>query len=278
MESFGQLFVTSLLSVRFKWLLDKDYKSFGLDFKTYIMITMMVSFSTMIKAVYNYHVRHRSSLRPMFSLSTIVLVFCWALLIVSKVVIYVICFINTPALIFIPIVLRIFVSFIIFECLDNDFKMKEVHEKFIYLLVSFLAPISMASKQLKSTKKLYILNFILYCAECFCLLFFCLIMRYFYHNKLYCSYFGKLAQKFNSSFDNLLILLFGLVLFVSCFCSFLLWFSNKSFHPKNRLMSTKSRNKDSIEMPHHENCNNLCFTQESDSSGSGQNLSQETAF
>ena len=94
--------MTSLLSVRFKWLLDKDYKSFGLDFKTYIMITMMVSFSTMIKAVYNYHVRHRSSLRPMFSLSTFVLVFCWALLIVCKVVVYVICFINTPALIFIP--------------------------------------------------------------------------------------------------------------------------------------------------------------------------------
>ena len=131
---------------------------------------------------------------------------------------------------------------------------------------------------IKSTKKLYILNFILYCAECFCLLFFCLIMRYFYHNKLYCSYFGKLAQKINLSFNILLILIFGIVLFVSYFCSFLLWFSNKSFHPKNILMSTKSRNKDSIEMPHHENCNNLCFTQESNSSGSGQNLSQETAF
>ena len=106
-ESFGQLIVTCLLIVRFHSLLEKDYKSFGINFETYIIITMTVSFLTMIHAIWKYHNRHRRSLRPMASLATPILLFTWSMLITTKVFVYVVCFINTPGFFFIPALLTI---------------------------------------------------------------------------------------------------------------------------------------------------------------------------
>ena len=113
-ESFGQLIITCLLIVRFQWLIEKDYKSFGLDFKTYIIFTMTVSFLTMIHAIYKYHNRHRRSLRPMASLATPILLVTWSMLITTKVFVYVICFINTPGLFFAPVLIKMVVSFLLF--------------------------------------------------------------------------------------------------------------------------------------------------------------------
>ena len=139
-ESFGQLIITCLLLVRFQWLVEKDFKSFGIDFKTYIIITMTVSFLTMLHAIYKYHNRHRKSLRPKASLGTPLLLFTWSLLIVTKVAVYVIAFINTPGFFFVPMLVKMFVSFILFQFLVEEFKEKNNHEKFIFLLISFLLP------------------------------------------------------------------------------------------------------------------------------------------
>ena len=138
--------------MRFQWLLEKDYESFGINFKTYVLLVMIMSFSTMVHAIHKYHVRYRRSLRPIFSASTFVSVFCWALLIMSKVLVYVICFINTPGLIFMPVLIRILISFITFECLEEDFKSKEKHEKFDYLLVTFMVPVLFLQKNSRLVK------------------------------------------------------------------------------------------------------------------------------
>ena len=112
-ESFGQLIVTCLLIARFHWLLEKDYKSFGINFQTYILLTMTISFLTTIHAIYKYHNRHRMSMRPMASLATPVLLIAWSLLITMKVFVYVICFINTPGLFFVPVMIKMFVSLLL---------------------------------------------------------------------------------------------------------------------------------------------------------------------
>ena len=261
--------------MRFQWLLEKDYKSFGINFKTYVVLVMIMLFSTMVHAIHKYHVRYRRSLRPIFSASTFVSVFCWALLIMSKVLVYVICFINTPGLIFMPVLIRILISFITFECLEEDFKSKEKHEKFVYLLVTFMVPVSLPSKELKTSKKLYMLNFILYFVECVGLLCFGLFMRNYYHNRPYCTYFEKLAQRLDLSFNTLLFLLFGLVLAASGICSLLLWISSKYFHPKDKLMPKElKKNENDKEAFDDEFEYDLTVT----SFGSGSNFSKETSF
>ena len=77
-ESFGQIIITIILIIRFDWLVEKDFKSFGINFKMYIIGTMLVSFSTMLMAVMKYHNRHRRSLRPMASLGTPILLLIWS--------------------------------------------------------------------------------------------------------------------------------------------------------------------------------------------------------
>ena len=234
-ESFGQLIFTCLLIIRFPHLLDKDLKSFGIDFKTYIILTMVVSFPTMLYAIHRYHNRYRESLHPKTRLDTPFLVIIWTMLIVTKVVISDVAFVNTPGLIFLPFLVKIFVSFCNFQSLVEDFKKKEIHEK--CFLISFLIPISLPSKELKTMKLLNILNFFLYFLECFFLLIFAFLIKHFYHNKLYCQFYEKFPLKFldNTSFDFLLVMICGTLFFVTLITSLLLGIHAKYFHPRTRL-------------------------------------------
>ena len=240
-ESFGQLLVTCLLTVRFHWLLEKDYKSFGLNFQTYIILTMAISFVTMIHAIYKYHKRNRRSLRPMASLATPVLLITWSLLITMKVFVYVICFINTPGLFFVPAIVKMFVSLFLFQLLVADFKEKRRHEKFIFLLISFIVPTSLPSEQFKSMRWLYFINFTLYYAECTGVLIFAAAMKHFYHNKLYCRFYEELPRlvfgdKFYSdSFDIFLIQVFCLVTFVTLISGLFMVIYSKLLHPRTSL-------------------------------------------
>ena len=246
-ESFGQLIITCLLIVRFQSLLEKDYKSFGINFETYILITMTVSFLTMIHAIWKYHNRHRRSLRPMASLATPILLFTWSMLITTKVFVYVVCFINTPGFFFIPALLKMFVSFVLFEVLLEDFREKRKHEKFIYLLISFMVPTSLPSKRFKSMRRLYITNFVLYFLECTGVLIFAAAMKYFYHNKLYCRFYEELPKQlfgdssYVTSFDLLLFQIFVIVIFVTLLSGLLIWLYSNYLHPRNKLFDGEFR-------------------------------------
>ena len=240
-ESYGQLIITCLLIFRFQWLIEKDFKSFGINFKTYIIATMMISFLTMLHAIYKYHNRYRRSLRPMASLSTPILLFTWSILIMTKVSIYVIAFINTPGFFFVPILIKMLLSFIIFQFFVDDFKEKQNHQKFIYLLISFLVPSSLPSKKFKSMKKLNIINFLLYLLECAGILAFAAIMKHFYHNKLYCEFYEDVPERIFgvssvvSSFEMLLLLMFMVAVFVTLMSSLLLFTHARYLHPRTRL-------------------------------------------
>jgi hypothetical protein len=240
-ESFGQLIVTCLLIVRFHWLVEKDYKSFGINFETYIIITMTISFLTMIHAIYKYHNRHRRSLRPMASMATPVLLLTWSLMITMKVFVYVISFINTPGLFFIPVLLKILVSLLLFQ-ICGFFREIRNHEKFIYLLISFMVPTSLPSEKFKSMRKLYIINFSLYFIECTGVLIFSAVMKYYYHNQLYCRFYEELPSlifgdtfTIITTFNHLLLLLFGLVTAVTVLSALLMWLYTNYLHPRIRL-------------------------------------------
>ena len=77
-ESFGQLVVQSILLFRFSWLVQKDdFSNFGISFLMYVSFSMSVSFVTMVLSIIKYHNRNRESLRPMFSMGTILLTMMW---------------------------------------------------------------------------------------------------------------------------------------------------------------------------------------------------------
>ena len=100
-------------------------------------------------------------------------------------------------------------------------------------------------------------------------------MRNYYHNRPYCTYFEKLAQRLDLSFNTLLFLLFGLVLAASGICSLLLWISSKYFHPKDKLMPKElKKNENDKEAFDDEFEYDLTVT----SFGSGSNFSKKTSF
>ena len=238
-ESFGQLIITFLLLIRFQSLVEKDFKSFGIDFHTYIIIAMVISFLTMLHAIYKYQHRFRSSLRPKASLGTALLLITWSMLIVMKIFTYVISFVNTPGLFWVPILIKMVLSFFLMEALVDDFKNKEKHEKFIYLLVSFLLPVSLPSKDCKSMKLLNVVNFFLYFLECLFVLIFAHLMKNFYHYKSYCKFYEEFPRKFfeDTNFDSFLAMVCGALIGVTLLSSFLLGIYSKYFHPSTKLFS-----------------------------------------
>ena len=234
-ESFGEIIVTCLLVVRFQWLLDKDYKSFGFNFQTYIILTMSVSFLTMLHTVHKYHTRYRRALRPIANISTALLIFSWALLIFTKLTVYVVSFINTPGLFFEPIMIKTSVLVTIFEHFDEDFPSRASHDKFIYILISNLIPISLPDKSFKTMKNLLIINFFLYFLECSGIIFYAVMMNDFYHNELYHNFnqeLSKLMFKIAAPYDFLLLYVFMLVFGVTLFSSFVLYLNSKFLHPR----------------------------------------------
>ena len=242
MESFGQLIITLILIIRFKWLVEKDFKSFGVNFKTYVIGTMFISFVTMLHAILKYHNRHRRSLRPMASLGTPILLFMWSSMIVTKVMVYVIAFINTPGLFFVPVVIKMLISFILFQGFVDEFKVKQAHDKFIFIFISFLIPTSLPSQKFKSMLKVNIINFTLYFFECSCILVFAVILKHFYHNQLYCKFFAQLPQSLGylsvTSFEHLLLIMFLLVVCVTLCSIALLVIYSKLLHPRTKLFKT----------------------------------------
>ena len=248
-ESFGQLIVTCLLITRFHWLVEKDYKSFGINFQTYIILTMTVSFLTMIHAIYKYHTRNRRSLRPMATFATLVLLLTWSLLITMKVFIYVICFINTPGLFFVPVIAKMLLSHILFHFFVEDFRGKRKHEKFIYLLISFMVPTSLPSERFKSMRRMYIISFCLYYFECTGALIFAAVMKHVYHNKLYCRFYEELPKlvfgdkNYTSTFDIFLLQVFCLVTFLTLLGGFLIWIYSRYLHPRTCLFKEDVKEK-----------------------------------
>ena len=105
--------------------------------------------------------------------------------------------------------------------------------------MSFLVPTSLPCEQFKSMRKVNVINFSLYFLECSCILGFAAVLKHFYHNKMYCKFFSELPQSLGlssvSTFEDLLLKMFVLLVIVTVSSIALLVLYSKYLHPRTKL-------------------------------------------
>ena len=264
-ENFGELIVQMILLFRFQWLVTKENSpSIGLTFQMYILSVMALSCFSMITALLKYHNRGRKSLRKMFSLPTASLVFLWILVLMIKVIVYVVGFINSPGLFWIPMFLKmcifwIFLSFYCNASLDA-FRCLPAHDKLIYVIVTCLVPISIPSQSRKSTKILYMMSVIFSFLECLFILLYALLIRHFYHFNPYKDFYvNELPEKLAiENFDILILTLAVVLVLGTIISSVLLCLINHCCHIRSNLFP---QNFAKILQDEHQNGNDIEMVQ-----------------
>merc|ERR1719370_706864 len=124
-EAYGQLIIQSVVLLRLRALIQTDYsKYFGISFEYVIIISMVASIFSIFTTFWSYHIRSKQYFRQAVSSSTFLQVITWIALITTKLVVYVIAFINFPALFFIPVVIQFCVtaSILSFSNVSPSFK------------------------------------------------------------------------------------------------------------------------------------------------------------
>ena len=229
--------------MRFQWLVRKDdFNSFGLTFQIFVIASMSVSFFTMAKAVLAYHNRSREALRPTFSLCGIFTVLMFALMIVTKVVVYIFGFQNMPGLFVVPVFIRIIIGWFLFAKFDPSFSSLLAQDKMIYLLVSFLVPISVPSKNKKRMLKNYGISLFLFYAECTFIIFTAVMIKNHYHFHLFRKLYDRLPQLLHLgqiTFETLAFFLLVICFASAMLATILICLATTFFHPVASLFKPK---------------------------------------
>ena len=111
----------------------------------------------------------------------------------------------------------IFLSFYCNASLDA-FRCLPAHDKFIYVIVTCLVPISIPSQSRKNTKILYMMSVIFSFLECLFILLYALLIRHFYHFNPYKDFYvNELPEKL--AIENFDILILTLSLILNNICS-----------------------------------------------------------
>ena len=243
MESFGQLVIQGILLMRFEWLVRKDdFNSFGVTFQIFVTASMGISFLTMTKAVMAYHNRSREALRPTFSLGGIFTVLMFTLMIVTKVGVYIFGFQNMPGLFVVPVVIKIGVGWFLFTIFDPAFPSMLAHDKIIYLLVSFLVPISVPSKNKKRMLKNYGISLFLFYAECTFIIFTAVMIKNHYHFDLFRNFYKRLPQLLHLgpiTFETMAFFLLVICFVSAMLATLLICLATTYFHPVTSLFKPK---------------------------------------
>ena len=183
--------------MRFDWLVKKDdFDSFGINFQMFVVASMSISFFTMVKAVLAYHNRTRESLRMIFSFSSICTVLMLVVILLVKIGVYTFGFQNTPGLFFVPVIVKISIMWALMSIFDQNFSLMAAHDKITYLLVSFLVPISIPSKDKKKSKmgRNYGISLFLFYAECSLNVFYAVIIKEHHHFKLLRDFYKEFLK------------------------------------------------------------------------------------
>ena len=108
--------------IRFDFLVEKDdFDSFGVKFQYFVIGSMCISFFTMVKAVLAYHNRTRESLRTMFSISSLFTALMFVIILLAKIIVYMYGFQNSPGLFFVPVVVKIALTWILMSKFEPNF-------------------------------------------------------------------------------------------------------------------------------------------------------------
>ena len=137
-EAYGQLIIQSVVLLRLKSLIQTDFfKYFGISFEYVIIISMVASVFSIFATFWSYHTRSKQCFRQPFSLSTLLQLVTWILLIATKLFVYVIAFINFPALFFVPVLMQFLVTATIlsFTNVSPSFRASPWHDRVIHCMV-----------------------------------------------------------------------------------------------------------------------------------------------
>ena len=206
--------------MRFDWLVKKDdFDSFGINFQMFVVASMSISFFTMVKAVLAYHNRTRESLRMIFSFSSICTVLMLVVILLVKIGVYTFGFQNAPGLFFVPVIVKISIMWALMSIFDQNFSLMAAHDKITYLLVSFLVPISIPSKDKKKSKmgRNYGISLFLFYAECSLIVLYAVIIKKHYHFKLFRDFykeFPKLLRLSHFHFETVVHMVISILLLI----------------------------------------------------------------
>ena len=146
-EAYGQLIIQSVVLLRLRALIQTDYfKYFGISFEYVIIISMVFSIFSIFTTFWSYHIRSKQYFRQAVSAYTLLQLVTWILLITTKLIVYVVAFINFPALFFIPILLQFLVTGAIlsFSNVSPSFKASPWHDRMIHCMVCCVLPLAVS--------------------------------------------------------------------------------------------------------------------------------------
>ena len=246
-ESFGQLVIQGILLIRFDFLVEKDdFNSFGVKFQYFVIGSMCISFFTMVKAVLAYHNRTREGLRTMFSISSLFTALMFVIILLAKIIVYMYGFQNSPGLFFVPVVVKIALTWILMTKFEPNFSSMMPHDKLVYLFVSFLVPISIpAMGKKKKMGPNYGISLILFYLECSCIVLYAVLIKRHYHFDLFRKFYANFPEKLQLSkydFEEVSFFLFILCLATALIAGVLRCLASGRFHPSYTLFEANSSN------------------------------------
>ena len=245
--------------LRFRWLVKKDFSSFGINFQTYVIVSMTISFVTMVLAIRKYANRFRANLRSTASLRTVLEIVFLTSLVLTKLCVYIIGFLNTPGFFFVPMIVHIALALILLNIFEPNFNSMPNHDKLVYLLISSLVPVSIPVEKKTALPIHYLISLVLFFLECFAILAFAFFMKTYYHFNSFKNFYKGFQNLIKVSyavtnFDELLFLCVICVLGVTLIASFLLIVQSTACHPKALLFKnmgsrfTDLKDKQNIDM------------------------------
>merc|ERR1719410_3122086 len=146
-ETYGQLIVQSVVLLRLKTLIQTDYFNyFGISFEVIIMLSMVISVLSLFTTFWSYHTRSKQRFRRLLSTSTFLQLVTWILLIITKLAIYVISFINFPGLFFVPVLIQFCVTLVVltFTNVSPSFRASAWHDRLIHCMVCCVLPLAVS--------------------------------------------------------------------------------------------------------------------------------------
>jgi hypothetical protein len=118
----------------------------------------------------------------------------------------------------------------------------EPNDKMIYLLVSFLVPVSMPSQKVKSMGKTYAISLFLFYVECGSILLFALLMKHFYHFDSFRTFFSDFHRTMGiglvQTFDGLIFIMFLCSIAATMVSALCFTLYSRCCHPSTNLFSS----------------------------------------
>ena len=236
--------------MRFDWLVKKDdYNSFGVQFHVFVVTSMCISFFSMVKALLSYHNRTRESVRMTFSLNNLFTILMFVVILLVKIIVYMYGFQNSPGLFFVPVFVKIALTWLLLSFFEPNFSALMSHDKLVYLLVSYLVPISIPVKERK--RKMapnYGISLFLFYAECGSIILYAVMVKKFYHFKLFRKFYSGLPQLLNLpkfDFEEISFFLFLLCLAATILAGLFRCLATGRFHPSKTLFARKRSSRES---------------------------------